>query len=497
MSDTTFSQLGRNTMLYTLCSLLQRAVSFILLPVYTRYLTPADYGVLQLLDITVDITAILFVSGMTTGLQRYYFAAKDDAERNQVVSTTFLLEFGLATIATIALFLAAPLATHIGLREPQHVMYVRIAALNFLLSVLLSVPLLLLQTQKRAGVYLLASLGKLALQVTLNLTFLVGLGYGVVGMLYSGLLVNAIVGLILATWLIRSVGLHFNTPMFRKLRSFGVPYQISTAGSFILVFGDRFFLGHNRSISEVGLYGLAYQFGFLLSSLVEGPFCRAWNPIRFQQSGLPKDERDGLYNQGLRILGVVLTLVATGIVLFTPALIRLATTAEFHPAAALVPVLIGAYVVQCYTMVVSFGIDVSTQTRYYSYATWVSSVLIIILYLLLIPTFGGFGAAWATLLAFVARFALTYYFAQQVWPIAYRWGSSLQALAIGITVTLVAAMLPTMPLITELVVCSLLFWAGVMAIWTFVLQPSDRTSALTMLGHLGKYVSVVQRRSGT
>jgi O-antigen/teichoic acid export membrane protein len=497
MGDTSFSQLGRNTMLYTLCSLVQRAVGFLLLPVYTRYLTPADYGVLQLLDITVDIAAILFVSGMTAGLQRYYFAAKDEAERKQVVSTTYVLELGLGAVATMALFLAAPLAAYIGLREPQHVMFVRISAINFLLSVLLSVPLLLLQTQKRAGAFLLASMGKLILQVTLNLTCLIGLGLGVVGMLYSGLVVNAIVGLVLAIWLMRSVGLHFSMPMLRKLRSFGVPYQISTAGSFILVFGDRFFLGHNRSIGEVGLYGLAYQFGFLLSSLVEGPFCRAWNPMRFQQVELPRSERDRFYNQGLRILGVVLILVATGIVLYTPAIIRLATTAEFYPAAVFVPILIGAYIAQCYTMVVAFGIDVSTRTKYYTYATWISSVLIVLLYASLIPPFGGLGAAWATLLAFLVRFALTYYFAQQVWPVSYEWGTTLQALVIGGVVCMVAWMLPPMSLITGVVVDTLLFLLCVVAIWLVVLNQGDRTVVLTTLRRMGKRVDAVQREPGT
>jgi O-antigen/teichoic acid export membrane protein len=481
MSATSFSQLGRNTMIYTLSSLLQRAVSFLLLPIYTRYLTPADYGVLQLLDITVDIAAILFVAGMTTGLQKYYFAAKDEAERNTVVSTTFLLELGLATIATIALLFAAPLASYIGLHEPQHVMFVRIAAANFLLSVLLSVPMLLLQTQKRAGLVLLVSLGKLVLQVVFNLTFLIGFGLGVAGMLYAGFIVNAIVGLSLAAWLIRSVGLHFNVPVFHQLRRFGVPYQISTAGSFIMVFGDRFFLGHERSISEVGLYGLAYQFGFLFSSLIEGPFHRAWNPIRFQQSDMPRSERDRLYNRGLRILGAAVALTAAGVVLFTPAIIKIATTPDFHSAAALVPIIIAAYVVQCYTTVVAFGIDVSTQTRYYTYATWASATLIVILYVMLIPPFGGFGAAWATLLAFVARFFLTYRFAQRVWPVSYEWGLPLRALAIGTGVAAAAWTLPSMTLYAEFVADTLLLGCCFLGVWILVLQPTDRDAALAML----------------
>ena len=484
-------------MLYTLGSLIQRAVGFLLLPVYTHYLTPADYGVMQLLDITVDIAAILFVAGMTAGLQRYYFAATTDEQRSHVVSTTFILELGLAAIATISLVLAAPLAPYIGLHEPQHVTFVRISAMNFFLNVLSSVPLLLLQTEKRAGLFLLAQIGKLTMQVILNLTFLIGFGLGVAGILYSSFLVNATLGLILGAWLLRNVGLRFSRPIFSQLRAFGVPYQISTAGSFILVFGDRFFLGHSRSISEVGLYGLAYQFGFLLSSLVETPFARAWNPMRFQQSELPRSERDAFYNRGLNILGVVLTLSATGIVLFTPTIIKVATAPEFHSAAALVPIIIAAYMIQSYTTVVVFGIDVSTQTRYYTYATWTSAIAILILYSLLIPAYGGFGAAWATLLAFVLRFVLAYYFAQQLWPVSYRWGGTLRATGAGIAAVTIAWLLPATGIWMEVLTNTLLLCLCTLAIWLIALQPIEREAALAMLRRmLSRFTAGGQRSTG-
>ena len=311
-----------------------------------------------------------------------------------------------------------------------------------------------------------------------------GFGLGVAGILYSGFLVSAIFGMVLAIWLVREVGLRFSRAILLQLRSFGVPYQISTAGSFFLVFGDRFFLGYSRSIGEVGLYGLAYQFGFLLGSLVELPFFRAWNPERFLQSGLPRAERDASYNEGLSLLNVFLVLTATGIVLFTPAVIRLATTAEFHSAAAVVPVIVAAYVVQCYTMVVAFGIDVSTRTKYYTYATWSSVLVIAVLYAVLIPPYGGFGAAWATLLAFVVRFALTYFFAQRLWPVKYSWAGSLRATAIGIAVVVARTSLTPAGVFAELALSTLLLGLCAFGIWTVGLRPGERHTVRGMVSRL-------------
>lgn len=476
-----FSQLGRNTALYTLGGLISRAVSFLLLPVYTRYLSTADYGVMQMLDITVDIAAILFVSGMTAGMQRYFFAAKSEGERNSVVATTFALEFGLGSLAAVVLFFAAPLASLIGLNEPSHVLLVRIAACNFLLSVLSSVPLLLLQTQQRAGLFLVATLMKLGLQVSLNLLFLVGLGLGVLGILYAGFIANLLIGTALCTWMVRTVGFDIRLPVLRQLRSFGVPYQISTAGSFVLVFGDRFFLGASRTISEVGLYGLAYQFGFLLSSLVEAPFFRAWNPMRFQQVELPRAERDAAFNHGLDILTVALVFAATGLILFTPPLLQLVTTPEFHAAAKFVPLIVAAYVIQSYTQVVAFGIDVSTRTRLYTYATWTSAVAILVLYATLIPRFGGYGAAAATFVAFFVRFAMTYRFAQRAWPVAYRWNRTLRAIAVGAASEIMRRLAAPTTVLESLAVSTGILVSCALGLWIFALSSAERRIVIAAL----------------
>ena len=81
--------------------------------------------------------------------------------------------------------------------------------------------------------------------------------------------------------------------MVRELRRFGVPYQLTWAGSFLLTFGDRFFLQAGWGVAAVGLYGMAYQFGFLLSQLGATPFLSAWNPHRHQLVSLPAADATG------------------------------------------------------------------------------------------------------------------------------------------------------------------------------------------------------------
>ena len=470
-----FRNLAKNTALYGIVMVLSRAVSFIMLPVYTRFLTPADYGVLQLLDMTVDIAAILLVAGMSAGMQRFWFKATSDAERNSVVATTFILEVGLSLAGALLLWVLAPLLWQHALDGAGSPLLIRVAAANFTLGVLSAVPLLLLQTEKRVMPYAAAMLARLTLQLGLNVLFVVGLRWGVLGILASTLVTNVVLGTTLAVWLLRRTGLHVRMDVLRDLRRFGVPYQVSTAGSFILTFGDRFFLQASRTLVEVGLYGLAYQFGFLLAQLSAAPFLSAWDPYRYELVAEERSRRDARYSAGLFYFSLVIVSLGVGIAVFIQPVLRLMTSPGFWGAADMVPLVLAAYVLQSWTFAVKFGIDVSEQTRYYTYATWASVVVTVALYATLIPPMGGHGAALATLLGFAVRFGVAYYWAQRLWPVDYRWERIVRMCGLGILASAGAFVVRPGTTLGQLAVAVALFAAYAGATWVMILTGSERT----------------------
>src|SRR5512141_2230581 len=96
---TSLRRLGRDTAIYSLGVVLARAVSFFMLPVYTRYLTTSDYGVLSLLDMTVEIASILFVAGVTAGMSLFYYQTTDEYERGTIIRTGYMVEVLLGFVA--------------------------------------------------------------------------------------------------------------------------------------------------------------------------------------------------------------------------------------------------------------------------------------------------------------------------------------------------------------------------------------------------------------
>jgi O-antigen/teichoic acid export membrane protein len=267
----------------------------------------------------------------------------------------------------------------------------------------------------------------------------------------------------------------------RNLVRFGLPNQLTFAGSFIVTFGDRFFLQAHRSVSEVGLYALAYQFGFLLNQVAADPFLKAWDPQMYQLARLPAAERDPRLNRGLFFFSLFLVTGGVGLALGTPVLLRVMTTPAFRSAADVVPVILLAYALQGWMFLLKFGTDYAEQPGRFTIATWVSVVVTVVAYALLIPRWGGFGAAWATVIGFAVRLGVSYYWSQRLWPIAYHWGRVVALTACAVVVVIAHRFVPAVALPQAIAGTVAGFGVYVLLVWFIVLHADERKTLSTMI----------------
>ena len=124
------SRIGRHGLIYGTGVILSKAVAFVMLPVYTRYLTPADYGVLQLIDMVVEVASIVAGSRLGAGIFRYYHKAETPEQRRAVLSTALIVILTSYAAAATAMYFSAPAIARVALGDVQHVALVRIADSN-------------------------------------------------------------------------------------------------------------------------------------------------------------------------------------------------------------------------------------------------------------------------------------------------------------------------------------------------------------------------------
>jgi len=476
----------KHALVYGVGTLLKQMVSFIMLPVYTRYLTPEDYGVMALVEMTLDVLALLAGAQLVLGIFRYYHLTDDPEEKRAVVSTAFLgLSGSYVMVGGLAILLSGWLSTLV-FGTLEHQFLIQVAALGLVAQSLPLVPLAFARVRDLSGLVVGASLASLVIGLTLNIVFVVILELGILGIFYSSLIANMVVGVVLAVWLLNRVGFSFSKQQFRSLLRYGIPMIGMQVATFAATFGDRYFLQATGDTAVVGLYNLAYRFGFLLSIVGFLPFDQVWGPKRFEIA--KRDDRDALLSKGFLFLNLWLVWLAVALSLFILDFFRIMTTPEFFSASRFVHLILMAYVFQVWASVQDIGILVSEKTEYLTLANWIAAGVALAAFAILIPRYGGMGAAVATLCSLSARWGLTYTLSQRLWRVEYRWAPVLRLVALALAAAGMGLALPPLPILLSIPVRGTLLLLFTWSIWGWVLDPSERAQIARKVAQYGGIV---------
>jgi O-antigen/teichoic acid export membrane protein len=330
----------RNSTLYFAGNVASRAVSFLMLPFYGRHLSPTEYGILSLVELSITIVAIVFgLQSIGQTLTRVYHDQPTDWQRRRVVSTALLASLaGAVLVALLAIIFAGPIARAIAL--PDQVGLLRAGFVAMVFSTVAEVVLVYQRIRERARFFLTYSMVSLAVTVALNIWFIGYLHLGVWGFVSSKLLTAGIGSAFLVIHALREVGIAWVGRHARAMASFGAPLVLSSIGYYAIHFSDRLFLAH-VSKADVGVYSMAYNFAFLLSILVGDSFGKSWNVTFYSYA-----ESEGWQARFVRIgtwLFFVLAAAAVGISLLGRDTLALLLPASYLPPTLMLPVLLLGY----------------------------------------------------------------------------------------------------------------------------------------------------------
>jgi O-antigen/teichoic acid export membrane protein len=410
-------KLLKHTSIYGAGNILSKLVGFFMIPFYTHYLSPANYGTLELLDLSLTLTTLVLTMWLNASVVRQYNDFADDKDRNEAVSTVLIFAFGIGLIvAACGMRFARPLSNLI-LNTPDLHYYVTLEAWSFLLSTVNVVCLSYLRARERSFLVVGAGLVGLVVSLLLNIYFIAVRGTGVVGVLYSGLISSVLVTVPLAVQTIRKIKLSFSYEKLRGIVAFGAPLIITSAAAFAVNFSDRFFLRYFSDLSTVGVYALGYKFGFMLSLLVVQPFDMIWQARIYEIA--KRDASGKTFSRLCEYYGFVLVTAALALSIGIKELLTVISAADFHSAYKVVPVIALAYVFQGANRFFLAGTYIAKKTSHLGIVGVISAGANIALNLLLIPRFGMMGAAWATAVSFIIMSALSLAVSQRVYPIPY------------------------------------------------------------------------------
>jgi O-antigen/teichoic acid export membrane protein len=394
-------------------------VNFLLVPLYTSYLTATDYGVLALLLLFSTVAKILFRMGLDGGFFRVHYDLEDPAAQRRLAGTVALFAAASSTVLFLLVALLAPPLTRLLFHaEAPAAGFVVLAAADVWLSAFAFVPLNLLRIQDRPGLFSAYSAGRHTLNTVLKVV-LVMRGHGVPGILWSDALATGVFSLALLPLLRRGASWSWDSGLLREVLGFGLPKVPHGVMVQVLNLADRRILDLFVSRAEVGVYQMGYTFGtgvkFALSA-----FEPAWQPFvyaRIKEADAPRTLARVATVAFASFAGVGLVFAV-----LAPELLRIMTRhPAFWAAAPVVPVVTLAYVLHGAFLLGSVGIAIQKKARYYPMITAAAAATNVAANFALIPRFGILGAAWATVLAYAVMAAMGIRISQRLYPLPLEW----------------------------------------------------------------------------
>lgn len=420
------SKLAGQVAIYGISSVVARLLNYLLVPYYTRIMSPAEYGVITDIYAIIPFALVVLTMGMESGYFRFAAKAEDGREREQVYATTWG-----AVLLVASLFLGAVLLFEGGISSAlgyADTNYVAITGAIIFLDVAGAIPFARLRQEGRAGQYVVIRLLSVIINIGLCLWFYnsqpqwLGLyatptdpGYAFV----ANLVASAVTFILLVVALRGGSAPRINGKLFRTIFLYSLPLLVSgiagTANEFIDRQMIKFLMPAEESLAALGIYGAVVKIGVVMLLFTQ-MYRLAAEP--FFLAEFKKDEFRESNAAAMKYFVVVSVFIFLVITLFSDVFALLVGPA-FREGMYILPIVLVSNALSGMVLNLSFWYKQTGATRYAIVITGVGLIFTVVFNILLVPSMGYAGAALARLVCEVAMVVLSYYLGRRHYPIPY------------------------------------------------------------------------------
>lgn len=404
---------------YLLSNILNAVIPFLLLPILTRYLIPAEYGQVAMFQTLLGaLGAFVGVSVVGAAGRKHYDENLTDTEMGRYIGSCFHLLFVSAVVVFIPIFFFRDkLSVWLSLDEK----WVLWAVLISVFVVIMNLRLGQWQVRQKAKSYGAMQVSRSVLDMGLSLLFVVVLLSGAGGRISAQIITAGLFAFLAVCLLKRDQLLTFfvwEKSYYKEILRFGVPLIPHVSGGFLVLSVDRFIVNSELGLAEAGVYMVAVQLA-AGAALVFDAINKAYVPWLFERL------KENNYKQKVRIVRYTyfwffIIILASGIgFLVGPWIVKIIAGSGYERAGSIIGFLIlGQVFGGMYHMMTSY-VFFSKRTGLLSLATVVSGLINVLLLFFLVPLFGLNGAAYSFVIAMIFRFVLTWWVAQYRYPMPW------------------------------------------------------------------------------
>jgi len=422
-------RLTSHSAVYGISTILGRAISFLLLPLYTHYLSQEAYGVVSLVLAYLGIMTIISTYGVDAAFLRYYILAGHEEEKCHIFNTGFWSVLLMSAIILLSSFLfATPLAGWLlDSNSYRHIIILMAGILLF--DSMMIIPFLLLRAEERSALFVILKVANVMVNFGATWFFVVKLGRGVTGVFEANLISSVFTFLTVLPVSLRHLRPTMRRTVYLDLLKFGLPYLPSTLSVYFVDVIDRFILKQLTDVATVGLYSAGCKLGMLMNLMIAA-FRFAWHPFFLSTSKEPNAR--AIFARIFTLFMLVCAVCFLGASLFINELVRFQIGSQtlfgedYWNSTSVVPAVLLAYIFFGAYVNFIIGIHLEKKTHYLPFITGLAAAVKIAATYALVPVLGMNGAALGTTLAYIAMATALYMVAQRLYYIRYEWNRLLK-----------------------------------------------------------------------
>ncbi|MHB8055924.1 MAG: oligosaccharide flippase family protein [Candidatus Aminicenantales bacterium] len=405
-------QFAKDSTIYALEPILTKGITFVLIPLYTAYITPSDFGNLQLiLTIGAFFTAVIDL-----GLKSSFWKFRSDAVQKDKGEVTLNMLVAQSVVGFL-LFFGAGMVYLVVMGE-RSVFYILllIYCLSVIIRNIFEVSLLIYRANFESKKYVVMAIIQAALLAGLNVVFVKYARLDYKGVIYGYVVTAGLTGLSYFLNLRKDVSGKINPRLLKGMVSYGVPIMLGNVAAIVISLSDRFFLKAFSTSQELGLYSFGYKFADLVYVLLVNSFFLAWNPIRWDIYKMEggKDIFAKFYRIFFCLLPVAALAMMGGVLLAVP----LITVNKAYLEGLRIIILIGfGHVFHAVYYFNAMGMLFTNRTKVIMFIIMISGGVNIVLNFALIPRWGMLGAGIATIGSYFVMFLMGRFYGQKFYPI--------------------------------------------------------------------------------
>jgi O-antigen/teichoic acid export membrane protein len=410
-------RLARHSAIYGIGGLVSRILATILLPLYTHYLPPRAYGQVEIVTAATAVLAIGLQMGIASAFFRFYFDAKEIAEKLTVVRTSFWFTMAMSTVGLVlGVLFAGPISHWIGLGHQPWL--VRAGAVGLWAQTNYQQLTALFRVEERSTAYAIASIANVLVTVAAMVVFVAVFHWGAVGLVVGNFTGTLVVYLGLLAYRTEQLGLEFDRTLLRKMQKFGMPLVPSALALWMINFIDREFVSWYKGNGEVGVYSAAVKIASVITFVLIA-FRTAWPAFAYSI----EDDREArrTYSFVLTYLLALASWAALALGALAPWWTELLTDPKYQRAEKGIALLAFAGAIYAGYTVLAIGSGRARRTQLNWVVSGTGAAVNVALNFWLVPRYGMVGASISTLAAYVVLFAGMTLYAQRVYPVAYQW----------------------------------------------------------------------------